>query len=154
MISGTVIDDAVADDIFGQAADLGISAKDIIACFTDHLRFACWRYDGIEKNVFVSANFGPGQPGKQEFRNGLPLYASDLHHDDRAMVDEELRAAYTEKRGTSFRYRTVDADGGEKTFVTSVKYRTHEDGRDELFGISYECFKPVRNITLHEPATN
>jgi hypothetical protein len=152
MGAGSEVDEAVVDNILGQAAEMGISAKDVIACFTEHLRFAYWRYDGSEKNVFVSANFGQQQSDRQEFVNGLPLYVSDMHQDDRPMVAERIRSAYEEKRGAIFRYRAVDADGDEKIFVASFKYRSYEDGRDELFGISYECFKSARLITLHEPA--
>jgi hypothetical protein len=128
---------------------LAITAEDIADLTCAFRRIGFWRADIASGLVYWSEGLFRifemeecAGPISVSAANGL------IHPDDVVPLYELFEQAIVEKSAFHFILR-LRTRGGIYRFVRSVgRYRPGPQGKDELFGMLYEIFEPIRTVAL------
>jgi hypothetical protein len=137
------------DDVLREAEKFGISATEIVSMFAERRRFAYWRFDG--KKAYIAGNFRDVQgEGDREILDGKVIFTPNIDEEARLHVRAEMQAGFNEKRNVEQTYHLTPQRSAPALFHAIGKFRRHDDGSEDLFGIIYECFLPRRVISTSE----
>lgn len=140
---------SLRDDVLMEAEKIGISPTEIISMFAERRRFAYWRFDG--ENAYIAGNFRDVQgEGMRDVLDGKVIFTPNIDEADRLHVRAEMHAAFDEKRNVDQTYHLKPQRSAPALFRMVGKFRSHDDGSEDLFGIAYECFTPGRVISTSE----
>lgn len=143
------VNDGAFLQLMQDAAIVGMSEREIVACFSEWLLINCWRYDGKDFRIF--GNFrGPGDEVNIVHVDGHTSYQGRMSDAKRAQVREKIMSALETRSLGVVHYSMPVDDGPVRDFVSVAEYRPLPDGVDGLIGVSFECFKPLRQVAYAE----
>ncbi len=141
------------DDAFQQlmldAAKVGMSEREIVSCFSEWLLINCWRFDGKDFRIF--GNFrGPGDEVEAVEQDGLTSFQGKMSDVKRAQVRARIFSALESEAPAIVHYSMPVDDGPVRDFVSIARATPQPDGSQGLIGVSFECFKPLRQVAFAE----
>ncbi len=142
-------------DAFGQlmqdAALIGMSDREIVACFSEWLLFDCWRFDGKDFRIFGNFRAVTDIVDVVEVQ-GQVTYQGKFSEEGRRIAREKLFGALEAKGLAVAHYPLKVDDGPDRNFVSIGEYKPLSDGADGLIGIAFESFSLMRQISVSEEA--
>jgi hypothetical protein len=142
-------DDGAFQQLMRDAAVMGMSERDIIACFSEWLLFNCWHYDGADFRVF--GNFrGPEHLSELVETDGSRSFQGKMTDAKSAITRSNLARAMDAKGLSSVRHPMRVDDGPARDFTSIGQYKPEDDGAPGLIGVTFECIKPLRQIAVTE----
>ena len=142
-------DDGAFQQLMRDAAIIGMSERDIVACFSEWLLFNCWHYDGADFRIF--GNFrGLEHVSELVEKDGSRSFQGKMTEAKSAIARGNLAKAMDAKGLSSVRHPMRVDDGPARDFLSIGQYKAEDDGTPGLIGVTFECFKPIRQIAVTE----
>ena len=140
-------------DAFGQlmqdAALIGMSDREIVACFSEWLLFDCWRFDGKDFRIFGNFRAVTDIVDVVEVQ-GQVTYQGKFSEEGRRIAREKLFGALESRSLAVAHYPLKVDDGPNRSFVSIGEYKPLSDGADGLIGIAFESFSLMRQISVSD----
>lgn len=141
------------DDAFRHlmrdAAIIGMSEHEIVACFSEWLLFDCWRFDGRDFHIFGNFRAVDDIADKVE-EGGQTSFQGRFGEEGRRIAREKLFSALETRSTAVAHYPLKVDDEPSREFVSIGEYRPLADGADGLIGIAFERFRPLRQVSFSE----
>ncbi|MCD2173901.1 hypothetical protein [Rhizobium sp. C4] len=143
--------DVAFEQLMRDAAVIGMSERDIVACFSEWLLINCWHFDGADFRIF--GNFrGLEHMTEIVEKDGNRSFQGKMSEAKSAMARANLARAMDAKGFSSVRHPMSVDDGPPRDFISIGQYKQEDDGKPGLIGVTFECFKPLRQIAVTESA--
>ena len=141
--------DGAFQQLMRDAAVIGMSEREIVACFSEYLLINVWHYDGADFRIF--GNFrGREHMSELVEKDGIRSFQGKMSEAKSAITRENLAKAMDAKGLSSVRHPMWVDDGPARDFTSIGQYKAEDDGTPGLIGVTFECFKPLRQIAVTE----
>ncbi|MET3611816.1 hypothetical protein ABID16_000121 [Rhizobium aquaticum] len=128
---------------------VGMSDREIVACFSEWLLFDCWRFDGKDFHIFGNFRAIADIVDVVEV-DGQITYQGRFSEEGRDLAREKLFPALESKGLMVAHYPLQVGDGPNKDFVSIGEYKPLEDGSCGMIGVAFERFSPLRQVSVSE----
>lgn len=135
-----------ASRLLAEAANIGVSPCEIVSLFIERRRFGCWRFDGSK--VLVSGNFQDVPVDAGDVASSQQIFTPAIAPEERRRLHAMMMEAFEAKAAFAQTYTVNVPKEGARTFRSRALYRAPEADETDLFGIAYQCFLPIRTISL------
>lgn len=146
---------SVNDDAFEllmrDAAVIGMSERDIVACFSEWLLMNCWRCDGAEFQIFGNFRSFDDEAALVE-KDGNRSFQGKMSETKSAMARQALAKAEDATGISHVRHAMRVDEGPARDFITIGRYKPNADGSPGLIGVTLEALKPLRQVAVTETA--
>lgn len=142
-------DDGALPRLLQDAEAIGLSEREIVACFSEWLLFDCWRFDGEDFRIF--GNFrAVDDIGAVVEEQGAVSFQGRFGDEGRNIALAKLLGALEAKSSAIAHYPLKIDDGPARDFVSIGEYKPLANGSDGLIGIAFEAFQPLRQVSVNE----
>ncbi len=142
-------DDGALQRLLENAAAVGMTEREIVACFSEWLLFDCWRFDGKDFHIF--GNFRAVDDVAVAVEDQGQLSFQGKFGDEGREVARAKMLDTLERKGSAVvHYPLKIDDGPTRDFVSIGQYKPMADGSDGLVGVAFERFKPLRQVSVSE----
>lgn len=139
------------EHLLRDAAAVGMSEREIVACFSEWLLFDCWRFDGRDFKIFGNFRAVKDIVDVVEVE-GQITYQGKFSEEGRVIAREKLFGALEARSLAVAHYPLKVDDGPDRSFVSIGEYKPLKDGSDGLIGIAFESFSLMRQVSVSEQA--
>ena len=145
--------DGAFQQLMRDAALIGMSERDIVACFSEWLLMNCWRCDGADFHIFGNFRSFDDETVLVE-KDGSRSFQGKMSETKSAMARQALAKA-EDASGISFVRHPMRVDEGPaRDFISIGRYKPNDDGTPGLIGVTFEALKPLRQVAVTEPAND
>lgn len=141
--------DGAFQQLMRDAAVMGMSEREIVACFSEWLLINCWRFDGEAFRIF--GNFRSiDDVAELVEKDGNRSFQGKMGDAKSAIAREKLSQAMDARGFSSVRHAMRVDDGPARDFISIGQYKPQEDGSPGLIGVTFERLKPLRQLAVTE----